>query len=260
MGQLVKMTGIVLSATNIGEFDKRVVILTKERGKIAAFARGARKMGSPYTAACQSFAYGTFTIFEGKNYNLNGVEIEDYFPEIREDIGKLYRGLYFCEMADYFTVEGNDELAILQLLYLSLVALRKGVIGDELVQVVYEIKLLAYFGLMMETFCCAGCGRQKEEKKEPFLTHFCSEKGGVVCESCAKKLTNTFPILEATLYTLQYIVSQPVTKLYHFQVTPGVLRELKQISANYRKVHVNHAFKSLEFLDVMDIPITGEKK
>lgn len=253
MGQLIKLTGIVLSASNVGEYDKRVVILTKERGKITAFARGARKMGSPFLAACQSFAYGFFTVFSGKNYNINAVEIEEYFPELKEDMNKLYRAIYFCEMADYFTVEGSDELAVMQLLYMSLLALRKDVVGDELIQAVYEIKLLAYFGLMMETSCCAACGRKQPDNEDaaPFLTHFCSAKGGVVCQGCAKQLPGTIPIVESTLYTLQYIVSQPVTRLYHFQVTPEVLNELKRVSADYQRMHVNHSFKALSFLDLI---------
>lgn len=247
MGQLIELTGIVLSASNFGEYDKRVVILTKERGKITAFARGARKMGSPYTAACQSFAYGVFTLFEGKNYNLNGVEIADYFSEIREDMTGLYLGLYFCEMADYFTVEGNDELAIMQLLYMTLVALRKGVVAPDLIRVIYEIKILSYFGLMMETQRCACCG----DKENRTFSHFHSRRGGVVCDTCAKTLTGKLSICESTLYTLQYILSQPVTKLYHFQVKPEVLRELQRVCKDYMNVHVTHRFKAVEFLELL---------
>ena len=251
MGQQVKVTGIVLSATNVSDYDKRVVLLTKERGKIAAFARGARKMNSPLLAACQPFTYGIFTIFEGKNYNINAAQVEDYFEELRTDLQGLYRGFYFCEMADYFTVERNDELVIMQLLYLSLNALRKKVIDGALIQVIFEIKILALFGLMMETARCIECSVQCSDTKDntsSVLTHFCSERGGVVCESCAQQLPHCIPMQESTLYALQFIVSQPVNKLYRFQVTKDVLDELKQISADYQRVHINHRFQSLEFL------------
>lgn len=46
MQDFVILTGIIIKAEPIGEYDRRVVLLTKERGKISAFAR---LLGSPAT-------------------------------------------------------------------------------------------------------------------------------------------------------------------------------------------------------------------
>ena len=114
MSQEIKVTGMVLQAGNIGEYDKRIVLLTKERGRISAFARGAKKATSQYAAACQPFTFGEFSLYEGKNsFNLMWAGVENYFDTLKKDLDLIYYASYFCELASYLTRENNDELEIL---------------------------------------------------------------------------------------------------------------------------------------------------
>jgi len=80
MQESLYVTGIVLKQTPFGEYDRRVCLLTREKGKITAFARGARKPGNRLAAATNPFAFGSFRLYEGRNsYTISEAEIRNYF-------------------------------------------------------------------------------------------------------------------------------------------------------------------------------------
>ena len=111
------MTGLILKAEPIGEYDRRVVILTKERGKIAAFARGARKQNNRFMASTNPFSFGEFRLYAGRSsYTLAETFISNYFEGLRSDYEGAYYGMYFLEVCDYCTRENNDERELLKLL------------------------------------------------------------------------------------------------------------------------------------------------
>ena len=55
MQEFIQVTGIILKQTPIGEYDRRICLLTKEKGKISAFVRGSRKPGSRLSSATNPF-------------------------------------------------------------------------------------------------------------------------------------------------------------------------------------------------------------
>ncbi len=219
MQELFNVTGIILKAEPFGEYDRRVVILTRERGRIAAFAKGARKQGSRLLAATNPFCFGEFKLYEGRtSYSISEAVINNYFEALREDFEGACYGMYFNEMMNYYTRENNDEKEMLKLLYQSLRALCHKGLDNRLVRYIFEIKALAING----------------------------EYPGIP----ERKVYQ-----ESTVYALSYIVGSTVEKLYTFTVNESVLRELKEIADEFRHRFMDRNMKSLEILnEITEIP------
>lgn len=245
MNHTVTVTGMVLTAAPIGDYDKRVVLLTKELGKISAFAKGARRQNSPVLAAATPFSFGEFTLYEGRtSYNIMQAAISNYFMEIKEDFSKICYGSYFLEFAEYYTTENNDETQMLKLVYQTMRALGKDTIPNELIRYIFELKVFVINGEYPQVFECQNCGRKED------LCLFDLRQRGVFCNECISHSKNGTAILPSALYAMQFIISESIQKLYTFTLKEEAFTQLKQMMDRYRSQYVDKNFKSLAFLEL----------
>lgn len=209
----VILTGIVIKAEPIGEYDRRVVLLTKERGKISAFAKGARRTGNRLMAPTNPFAFGQFRFFAGRNsYTMSEADITNYFEELRADFIGAYYGMYFLEICDYYTRENNDETGMLKLLYQSLRALVSDSFENSFVRCVFELKSIMLNG----------------------------EFPGI---------DSTDMLGDSAVYTINYIMSMPPEKLFSFAIKPQVLSEISMFCRKICTGAFDKDFKSIEILE-----------
>lgn len=214
MREHIKVSGVVVQSMKIGEYDSRIVILTRELGKIHAFVRGVRKVNNPLRAAAGPFVFGVFSLYEGKNsYTLFEAEVIHYFRELSDLLPEVYYGFYFLEFAAYFARENQAETDLINLIYVSLRALQNKGTDKELIRAVYELKVMALNG---EYWLLP------EEVSHP----------------AAKR-------------AISYVLTAPVSKIYNFQVKEEVLREVRKISLKYQKRIIDRPLKSLEILEMM---------
>lgn len=242
MSRSMIVTGMVLSAMPVGEFDRRVVILTREQGKIAAFARGARRPRSQLLAATGPMAFGTFELYPGRNsYTLSGANIDAYFMELARDYDKVCLSAYFLEVAEYYGLENDDESQRLTLLYLTLRAMESGRFTHRLLRIIYEIRTMGINGEYPDVFSCAVCGGKED------LAYFHMGRRAVICRNCEPGEGGRL-ISGSALYALQYILTAPMKKLFSFRLTEAVEEEVWGILRDYRGRYLDHAFKSEAFL------------
>ena len=212
MQEQIRDKGIIIKAEPIGEYDRRVVILTENRGKMSAFARGARRPNSKFVASTNPFVFGNISLFAGRNsYTLTDMEAVEYFDSLRLDFDKSMYGMYFLELADYYTRENNDDRDMLKLLFVSLKALSRGLIDNRLIRAIFELRAVAVNG----------------------------EFPGLELRSMS----------ETAEYTIKFIISADFAKLYSFTLKDEVMNEVINYSALVVDKMIHHSFNSLLLLE-----------
>lgn len=81
------------------------------------------------------------------------------------------------------------------------------------------------------------------------------KRGGVLCgdhSAVCGEGCDVMQMEESTLYTMQYVISSRIEKLYSFTVSAKVLQELQQVMRDYLHRYLGHSFQSLKILEEMD--------
>src|SRR5689334_11560075 len=101
--RLYRVTGIVLKRSDVGEADRLLTLLTAERGKLRAVAKGARKPTARKTGHVELFNQASFLIAVAREIDLvSQVDTLEPFLRVRDDLDRLSYAYYFAELADRF--------------------------------------------------------------------------------------------------------------------------------------------------------------
>lgn len=242
MSGSIKVNGIVISSMPIGEYDKRIVLLTKELGKISAFARRSRRQSSSLLGVTNAFIYGEFELYRGQSsYSINAVKASEYFTNVTTDYDNMMMGAYFLEVAEFFAQENNDEKERLLLLYRSLQVMGVGDRSLKLIKSIYELKTMVINGEYPNLFECGECGTKED------LVALSSDLESVRCKEHAHN-KDCIPINGSTLYALQYVTSSSIKKLYSFELKSDIETEFINVVDRLSGKYLNYQFKSVDFL------------
>lgn len=247
MKETVTLTGMILVSSPVKEYDKRIEILTRERGRIPAFAQGARKQNSALSACTVPFTFGKFQVYEGRSaYSVKSGEIENYFASLADNYNSLCYASYFTEVARYLTRENIRADEELLLLYITFKALQTGIVPVKLIRRIFELRIMSLQGEGPRLFTCIRCG-----STEAFDVYMAD--GGLICSDCARKASDLKEHHPLRLgydarYTLQYIISSPPQKLYSFNVSDSVMKEIDNFMAKYLAMYLPHHFNASDFL------------
>lgn len=261
---LITVKGLVIRETPVGDFDKMLSVLTAEHGKISVFARGAKKMKSPFFVSTQMFCYSEFVLRKTTDifYISEGTLIEGFF-DLRNTLEGSALASYIADVARDISTENTDESKLLRLMLNSLFAIAKGKKPLPLIKAVFELRAVCYAGFLPRLSGCDVCG------KAPLPTYFFDIASGVFfCEDCyhareklfedeAKHINESEGIYAGAHLIIQispsvfaaviYALSAPQERIFSFTLEDDAMHDFSALCEKYLLCHLERDFATLDF-------------
>ncbi|RYZ35685.1 MAG: DNA repair protein RecO [Myxococcaceae bacterium] len=229
----------VLSTVDYGESDRMVTLLTREHGKLTAFAAGARKSKRRFAGALEPFMRLRVQLVEtrGSTVRLDSADIVSGFYAAREDLSLIARALYAVELCRELTRdhEPQPELFLLMEAYLHRLDAKE---AGPTSLLAFELAALAHAGLMPRFDSCALCGGAPGERPRFDQAH-----GGAVCEPCSGRARDSVAVPVALLSGLRSLQEGGRTPL-----PPDLRARARGLLNVFIAHHLGRRLKSVDFM------------
>ena len=245
--------GLVVTEKRVGDTDRLVTVLTRERGILRAFVRRAGRGAGGRLSATRLFTYSRLSIFEGRSsYIIDDAQPIEVFFGLGKDIGRLSLAQYFCELAVALAPQGENAGRFLRLMLNALYFLARGDRPAAPIKAAVEMRIMTLAGYQPDLVCCAGCGRYEAE-----TMFFLPREGKLLCGGCFRPQERpgpAFALNGGALAALRHTVYADFEKLFSFRVSGEAQRQLSAAAEGYVLETLGRGFGTLDFYHRMTRP------
>jgi DNA repair protein RecO (recombination protein O) len=244
---------IVLRRLDFGETDRILTLFSKEHGKIAAIAKGARKPLSKFAGVSEVMTRAECQLGTGKSLDiLSQTEIISTFTGIRQDLVRMAHGLYLVDLVDHATEDRHPNPELFHLLDTALNELKTAKKPDILARW-FEVRLLDNLGYLPDITNCVICQCETPGSFPDDLVYGLSiSQGGVVCpDDLSWDVDSDHYVLslDALSFLEVIVLSTSPADTEKWRPEPADHRQVRVAIRQYIRYRLERELKSLQFLD-----------
>jgi len=256
MTERLKLQAVVLRTVDHGESDRVVTLLARGRGKLAAFARGARASTKRFGGGLEPFTLVSAELTgrggEDQLLRLESVSPERAFHRLRGDLARIACAAYAVELARELTRDHQAHDDLLDLLVAYLTALDDAPAAPAMLRA-FELQALAAAGFQPRLDACARCGAPLPADQVTFAP----ADGGVLCAACAREAAPGRLVLSAAgLATLRRLQEGGLAAGAG-PLDPAAGRESREALERFLTHLLGHRLQARKFLDEVGPMLSG---
>lgn len=196
-----KTEGIVIRQVDFSETSRVVTWFTRDWGKIATMAKGAKRLKGPFEAAIDLLSHCRIVFLRKVSDSLDlltQADLVSKFQLVDRDLTRLYAGYYIAELLDrlFEDYDPHPELFDFTVESLERIGSQPEPKNES---IRYELFLLREIGHLPRWDACIACERPLQNIG-PY--EFWLAQGGLLCRSCQKSEHRRNPVDDDTLEIL----------------------------------------------------------
>jgi len=236
---LYRDKGVVLRSYRLGESDRIVVVLTERHGKVRAVAKGVRKTTSKFGARLEPLTHVDVLFWQGRGELdiVNQVEVVDAFRAVREDLGRIPRGMSLLEVTDQLAQDRHPDPQLYTMLVGALRSLADDASDPTLLAPAFFLKALVLEGAGPVLDECAVC---TEPDGVVELVAFDLVAGGTLCRAHRSGR----PMSAVALTLLRRILGGDLASVLRGPPPPGA-DEVAELATEAMEVHLDRRIRSV---------------
>lgn len=226
----IRVEAVVLRHADWGEADRLLTLYARERGRLRAVARGARKITSRKAGHLEPFTRVRLQLARGRDlWIVTQAESLDAYPALRADLERTAYAAYALELLDRFSYEEEQPNPSVYRLLVETLGRLAAEPAPQLAVRYYEIRLLDFLGFRPHLFECAGCGAQIEPEDQ----YFSAAAGGVLCPRCGRDHPAARPAAMETLKYLRHFQRSSYEEARRARPAPATLAAMEALMQHY---------------------------
>lgn len=252
----LKLTAVVLRTVDYGESDRVVTLFTRERGKVSAFARGARASRRRFGGGLEPFTQISAQVRERSGSDLLSLDtlaVDDAFGGIRGDLARIACAGYAAELSRELVRDLEPHLELYDLLVDYLRRLDRGPALPGVLRA-FELGALGAAGLAPRLDTCARCGGELGGQE---AVRFDPQEGGALCAVCAQAASPGSVLLSRGAHGVLLRLSTGGLPAGAELIDSGVGREVRDALTRFVEHHLGRRLKARKFLDELGPALMG---
>ncbi len=237
----MSVKGICLRETNYSEASKILNVYTEEFGMLGILSKSCRNLKSKLRGVSRKLLYGTYHIYyKEKGLSiLIGVDMINGYLKTTMDLERVTYASYIADLTEQVIKQEADE-NLFSSLVAALEKIEEGLDASTITNI-YEVKMLAYLGVLPSLDGCAVCGNKNN------IVTISSDKGGLLCGSCFQSGVDRI-VSSKTIKLLRMYYYVDLSKITKIEVEKESEREIDQFLEEYYEKYTGVITKSKKML------------